>query len=68
MDLAQKLNQENFKSLAFKDIKKYLIANFLFKGDLESINILIQFIQCLWVNWKYLSKVCNSWKFEKRYY
>ena len=29
MDLAQKLNQENFKSPAFKDIKKYLIANFL---------------------------------------
>ena len=41
MDLAQKLNQENFKSLAFKDIKKYLIANFLFKGDLDSINILL---------------------------
>ena len=41
MDLAQKLNQENFKSLAFKDIKKYLIANFLFKGYLDSINILL---------------------------
>ncbi|NMW84626.1 hypothetical protein HKO22_02565 [Peptoniphilus sp. AGMB00490] len=40
MDLAQKLNQKPFK-IAFKDIKKYLIANFLYNGDLDSINILL---------------------------
>lgn len=41
MDLAQKLIQKPIKSVAFKDIKKYLIANFLYKGDLDSINILL---------------------------
>ena len=41
MELAEKLNQTPYKRLAFKDIKKYLIANFLYKGDLDSINILL---------------------------
>lgn len=41
MELAEKLNQQSYKRLAFKDIKKYLIANFLYKGDLDSINILL---------------------------
>lgn len=41
MDLAQKINQKSVKNVAFKDIKKYLIANFLYNGDLDSINILL---------------------------
>ena len=41
MELARKLNQKPLKTVAFKDIKKYLIANFLYKGDLDSINILL---------------------------
>jgi|GEM_PF-359633 len=41
MDLALKLNDNTIKNVAFKDIKKYLIANFLYNGDLDSINILL---------------------------
>ncbi|MET3616415.1 hypothetical protein ABID14_000035 [Peptoniphilus olsenii] len=41
MDLAPKLNNEKANNIAFKDIKKYLIENFLYNGDLESMNILL---------------------------
>lgn len=41
MNLAPKLNPEKNNNLAFKDVKKCLIENFLYNGDIESMNILL---------------------------
>lgn len=41
MNLAPRLDPEKMNTLAFKDVKKYLIENFLYNDDIESMNILL---------------------------